>query len=275
MKLWIKAIRNSMMLYAIALAVIVALSFPHFLGFHSWKEFIFGWYGIAFHKELKRNIHIKQTKYEWREYDWSSSGYVAKYAIKLDNGLKMFIIDTGMNSMKSDWQIISIGDTVLYKGVVSFFERDKSSDGTCDESVTVSSVSISDIHHFLPSVNCLSDIINSSEEVYAWVKKLPNEVRPFKFFSSFPETSPHWGELFKEKFWDGEPLASMRSDFAYSTNDKHQIRQERYYKYGKPFCDDLKRIKYATYSFYRMNLEDHHVSETEDVTAIIPDYYDW
>ena len=173
------------MRYAIVLAAIVASWFPHFLGFHSWKEFAFGWYGITFLTELKKNIHVKQIKYVWGEYDWSPSGYVAKYAIKLDNGLKMFIIYMGMNSMKSDWQIISIGDTVLYKGVVSFFERDKSSDGTCDESVTVSSVSISDIHHFLPSVNCLSDIINSSEEVYDWVKKLPNEVRPFKFFFKF------------------------------------------------------------------------------------------
>lgn len=276
MNRWIRAIRNWLILSVIVLGGIVICCIPQLIGFRSWKEFIWSLYAIDVRGKLKENIHVKQIESEWRGYYLSPTGYVAKHAIKLDNGLKMFIIDTGKNSMESDWQILSIGDRLVYKCVVHRW-ADKKENSFYDR-LTISTISISDIHQFFPTINSLTDLIDASEDVYDWIEKLPSVKRPFRIFYSNPDSAPYKIRKSLGKDWNGGPFADIHSDFTYSTTDQSKIIHEYYYNYGLYFQEkkrDLKHIKSASYSFYRMNLDDHHVSDTEDVTAIIPEYYDW
>ena len=289
MKLWIRAIRTSLILYAITLGLIVVYSIPQIIGFSSWKEFSSCWRSVFFEIELEKNSHIQQIEHEKREYAGAPSGYVSKYAIKLDNGLKIFITSMGKDSMKYDWQILSVGDIIVYK--VNSIHREARVDIDNDlitipfvyedvDDIFVSTISISDINHFLPSIKSLADIINTSEVIYAWIKELPFETRPFEFFSYKSYINPHTRKKFRENEIFSMDMVSdiynnMTSSFSYSLSKPSEVRRDLKYKKGTSMWGLDKYSKSASYSFYRMNLDDHHVPETEDVTAIIPEYYDW
>lgn len=274
MTLWGKTIRNGLTLYAVVFTLILVYFFPLMSGFCSWSELTLCIQEAIFLMKIKKNPHVQQIEHEHRGYWAAPTGWVSKYALRLDNGLKIFIIGIAKNSVDSDWQVLAVGDSIAYKVTdyhktrYEFFSR---IDG---DYFYVSTISISDMHHFLPNISSLSDVINSSEEVYDWIKKLPCETRPSEFFFTRPYMNPHTGET-KENF-SASILKDMHSDFVYSSNNPAQVRQDIYYKKGiRAWKWQDKYAKAATYSFYRMNLDDHHVPETEDVTAIMQEYYDW
>lgn len=278
---WIRAIRNFLVLYAGVFVLLMVYNIPRLSGLESWRELSLCRHEDAFFKELEELPHVQELIPKIIDgYDTAPFRYVTKCSIKLDNGLKIFII--GMekkNDMGTDWQILSIGDAVVYKGAIHRYDDKWEGRST----LTVSTISISDIHHFLPDISTLTDIVNSSEEVYDWIKGLPEAMRPFKFFYSTPDSDSALRRevRFIGPDWDGGAFKNMHSDFTYSTADKQKIAHEFYFKYGylpgtKDFVKKkIERVESATYSFYRMHLDDHHVSDTEDVTAIIPEYYDW
>ena len=289
MKLWIRTVKNGLILFAITLGLIVVYCIPQIVGFRSWREFFSCWQSVFFQIELEKNIHVQQIKHEKREYAGAPSGYVSKYAIKLDNGLKVFITSMENDSMKSDWQILSVGDSIVYKVSAIHIKARVDEDNDLitipfvyedvDE-IFVSTISISDIQQFLPDINSLTGIINSSEKIYALIKELPFETRPFEFFGYESYTNPHTGKKFREEKIFSMDMVNdiynnMPSGFSYSLNKPSEVRRDLKYKKGTSMWGLDKYSKSASYSFYRMNLDDHHVPETEDITAIIPEYYDW
>ncbi len=200
---------------------------------------------------------VYAPKGEYYECSWAPFRHVSKYALHTRKDAKFLIIGTGINTPGADWQILAAGDSIVYKiSEIQYGKRFLSS-APPRSAVFVSTVSIRDIQKFLPDIKTLENIIDCSDEVYAWVEALPCVNAPGDFFCEISDS------------------LDMRSDSVYSTHSPSQVRHDIYYKKGRCDWKHDKHAKSASYSFYRMNLDDHHVSDTEDVTAIIPEYYDW